>query len=158
MSEAFVCSYCAAVGVSVRVCSGCKATTYCSVACQKKDWPNHKLACGQAKAAPAAPAAEKAATPAAAPAAATPAPTTPAPEENQLVEKITDDAATATTANITQEAPQGSFITSPTFMIGAAVTALAAIGGAVYMYLGSSSPEQAPAAKPQPKGKRPQRR
>jgi MYND finger len=26
-------------------CSGCRMVKYCSAACQKKDWPNHKKFC-----------------------------------------------------------------------------------------------------------------
>jgi len=31
-------------------CTGCRKAQYCSVECQTKDWPVHKLACGNAKA------------------------------------------------------------------------------------------------------------
>lgn len=30
---------------SARQCSGCKVVRYCSTACQKEDWPQHKLLC-----------------------------------------------------------------------------------------------------------------
>ena len=30
-----------------RLCAGCKELRYCSKTCQKKDWKNHKLTCGQ---------------------------------------------------------------------------------------------------------------
>lgn len=29
----------------MKKCSGCKKATYCSVACQRKDWPRHKIRC-----------------------------------------------------------------------------------------------------------------
>jgi hypothetical protein len=28
-------------------CSKCKKISYCSIACQRKDWPEHKLVCGK---------------------------------------------------------------------------------------------------------------
>jgi len=45
--RAYVCAYCASVGVSMRFCSACRSTMYCSVQCQKKDWKRHQLTCGQ---------------------------------------------------------------------------------------------------------------
>ena len=31
---------------STKKCTACKAAVYCSVDCQKKDWPEHKQSCG----------------------------------------------------------------------------------------------------------------
>ena len=38
------CNTCGHCG-KVRKCAKCKATAYCSVECQMKDWPEHKLHC-----------------------------------------------------------------------------------------------------------------
>ena len=37
-----------AVLKNLKKCSRCKAVSYCSRACQKQDWPQHKLTCQQA--------------------------------------------------------------------------------------------------------------
>eukprot|EP00461_Guttulinopsis_vulgaris_P004513 UN04515 len=167
-SRAFVCAYCAAVGVSMRYCSACKTTTYCSLQCQKKDWQKHQLVCGQTTEnepeQPEAPAAA-AATPEPTPAAAAKAPATAAPEKaaekaaepqvQQIEHKPLEDEQLAH-ANKKEE----SFFTSTGFLIGATATVLAAVGGALYFYLGSSS-DNAPqddAPKPKKSPKRPQRR
>ena len=34
---------------AVNICSACKLTFYCSSACQRKDWPTHKIICKKAK-------------------------------------------------------------------------------------------------------------
>jgi hypothetical protein len=38
-----ICTMCDRVGT--KLCSGCKAIHYCSTACQKMDWPIHKIIC-----------------------------------------------------------------------------------------------------------------
>ncbi|KAI0807509.1 hypothetical protein C8Q74DRAFT_1227877 [Fomes fomentarius] len=35
------------LGTALKKCSGCKLTRYCSVECQKKDWPRHKVTCSK---------------------------------------------------------------------------------------------------------------
>ncbi|KAI0709321.1 hypothetical protein C8Q76DRAFT_742985 [Earliella scabrosa] len=35
------------LGPALKKCSGCKLTRYCSVGCQKKDWPRHKVTCNK---------------------------------------------------------------------------------------------------------------
>ncbi|KAK5174261.1 uncharacterized protein LTR77_001341 [Saxophila tyrrhenica] len=37
------CTMCNKIGA--RLCKGCQSARYCSVSCQKKDWPTHKLLC-----------------------------------------------------------------------------------------------------------------
>ncbi|PIL24064.1 hypothetical protein GSI_13815 [Ganoderma sinense ZZ0214-1] len=37
----------AADTADMKKCSKCKLTRYCGAECQKKDWPRHKVACGQ---------------------------------------------------------------------------------------------------------------
>lgn len=41
------CAYCGKSGIKFKLCSGCKSVRYCSVACQKKDWKKHKMACSK---------------------------------------------------------------------------------------------------------------
>jgi hypothetical protein len=31
--------------LSIKLCTGCEQVRYCSIECQKKDWPVHKLSC-----------------------------------------------------------------------------------------------------------------
>ena len=40
------CAYCEKTGDGFKACGGCKGPRYCSVACQKEDWPEHKGPCG----------------------------------------------------------------------------------------------------------------
>ena len=40
-----VCGYCKKAVKQMKRCSGCQATQYCSVACQKADWPSHREIC-----------------------------------------------------------------------------------------------------------------
>jgi len=39
------CATCQKQGADFKRCSACKSVYYCSVDCQGKDWPNHKLTC-----------------------------------------------------------------------------------------------------------------
>ena len=39
------CSYCSKKGSNLKRCGRCKAISYCSMECQRTDWPNHKLEC-----------------------------------------------------------------------------------------------------------------
>lgn len=41
-----VCHVCNAHSSKLLLCSKCKGIRYCSLACQKQDWPEHKLVCG----------------------------------------------------------------------------------------------------------------
>jgi len=40
-----VCRRCGATKEKMNKCGGCKRVHYCSVKCQKEDWPSHKRAC-----------------------------------------------------------------------------------------------------------------
>ncbi|KAJ7643755.1 hypothetical protein FB45DRAFT_783332 [Roridomyces roridus] len=40
------CDTCSAT-TTLRICAACGERTYCSLECQKKDWPSHKLKCGK---------------------------------------------------------------------------------------------------------------
>ncbi len=39
------CASCKTAGDDLKVCTRCKGPRYCSVACQRKDWPEHKRVC-----------------------------------------------------------------------------------------------------------------
>lgn len=41
----YKCSGCDNVGANFKVCSKCKTVKYCSAACQKEHWPQHKKDC-----------------------------------------------------------------------------------------------------------------
>lgn len=41
------CHYCAIPIEKVKTCGRCKSVTYCSVDCQRKDWPEHRLICSE---------------------------------------------------------------------------------------------------------------
>ena len=43
------CDSCGAVGVKLRVCSGCRQARYCSQECQARAWPAHRGACRAAQ-------------------------------------------------------------------------------------------------------------
>jgi len=45
LSEKESCAFCKRVQDNMKQCSRCKATHYCSIACQKKDWVNHRKIC-----------------------------------------------------------------------------------------------------------------
>ncbi|KAI9333723.1 hypothetical protein BDR26DRAFT_912274 [Obelidium mucronatum] len=40
---------CGKCALGMKKCSRCNVTAYCGAECQKKDWPTHKLTCGNAK-------------------------------------------------------------------------------------------------------------
>ena len=42
----YKCVGCDNLGANFKVCSKCKKGKYCSAACQKKHWPQHKSVCG----------------------------------------------------------------------------------------------------------------
>jgi hypothetical protein len=44
-----VCKTCESCEGKMLTCAGCKFEYYCSAACQKKDWPNHKAVCKAAQ-------------------------------------------------------------------------------------------------------------
>jgi len=44
---ALTCRRCWASNIPLKQCSGCEFTSYCSVACQKDDWKQHKSECGK---------------------------------------------------------------------------------------------------------------
>ncbi len=46
-SKQTICDVCGTYQVKLSVCSRCKARKFCSVACQKKDWPKHKVCSGR---------------------------------------------------------------------------------------------------------------
>lgn len=42
----YKCTGCDNLGANFKVCSKCKMGKYCSAACQKEHWPQHKKVCG----------------------------------------------------------------------------------------------------------------
>lgn len=44
----YVCTSCKTKSCTLKICSRCKCARYCSVACQKRDWPRHKEGCRKA--------------------------------------------------------------------------------------------------------------
>ncbi|KAH8071787.1 hypothetical protein JL721_4296 [Aureococcus anophagefferens] len=47
------CAHCGVAAEKSYRCSGCKQVTYCSKACQRGDWPEHKIQCESVEALPA---------------------------------------------------------------------------------------------------------
>lgn len=45
LKQQTICDFCGAFQAKLSVCSRCKSRRFCSTACQKKDWPKHKV-CG----------------------------------------------------------------------------------------------------------------
>jgi hypothetical protein len=45
----FMCATCTSICAKMRRCQRCKVVTYCTRECQRKDWPNHKPQCVEAK-------------------------------------------------------------------------------------------------------------
>ena len=39
------CSKCEQNSEQLKLCSGCRNSRYCSITCQKADWPMHKITC-----------------------------------------------------------------------------------------------------------------
>ncbi len=48
------CACCGHLLMDSKLCSGCRAVTYCAQACQAKHWPQHKAECKRLQAAKAA--------------------------------------------------------------------------------------------------------
>ena len=40
------CATCYVKKIQLKKCTGCKIISYCSVECQKRQWPKHKMICG----------------------------------------------------------------------------------------------------------------
>ena len=45
------CAACGSADANLRMCSSCRVARYCNVACQRRAWPQHKLACAELRAA-----------------------------------------------------------------------------------------------------------
>lgn len=43
------CNHCLSRNVNLSICEDCMGVMYCSYACQKQDWPEHALICGNGK-------------------------------------------------------------------------------------------------------------
>ncbi|KAI1257256.1 hypothetical protein MGN70_000296 [Eutypa lata] len=50
-SKCAVCDKASGEGVEIKQCGRCKSRGFCSVACQRQDWPSHKAACNAQRAA-----------------------------------------------------------------------------------------------------------
>lgn len=162
--RAFVCAYCASVGVAMRFCSVCRSTTYCSVACQKKDWKRHQLTCGQQPEAgsestttnpePQANSQTGNAAAAAVSAASDATSTTSTTTNTDPVQQLTHNENVSETSTTQQD---GLFSATNMILAGAVSITLAVAGWFAYSYLGSPSEQRRPGNQ-QPKGRKPPQR